>query len=877
MELSCSNVIDKLNKSIDNANTQLIHNMTDPTMLADFVCVKQSVQYDEYSNTLKRDWENIINEFMEKNTKCDTSVDTFMAAYNKFFSVLNFANLFQNKSNKDISFENIFAEYIYNILTKPSTNKKFVFDTKPEVTIKNLAKVIAHKCGCQIFDLYPVIVDKYKDAYQVKLKDHSREEILNIIKNNFTYLKSTILNQAGGESIDTKQNIISQITTKLSSIYSFSIESELNNLIPDSLGSMKDFFIKVISAYYNNLHPIVWAQIFKQVTENIFVELPLTPNALFQFVSKHVLLNSGPFILKILQMIRPVLSPELATKYNLTKLRYPQLAHNEIDMILRQVIPDYDMYKILANKSASVGHVCIMYRVDKPDDIFVVKIIKPVSIAQTCWEYKTLHDVYDPASCEAAFVKNMLESNGKELNVHHEIDNINKGHEYYTESYSNIYGVNIDAHVTAIQVKEHVINPSCWYALAMTLAPGGPLSDLVENDKLDKDTKFRAKLHRCLDLLVYKFFLNIVKNGYYHGDLHAGNIFFSYEQNQMTLIDFGAVGEIDIYKNDESTNTLLDIVVMSIFYNYDGILDTMTKLLNGKCVDTQIDTTSVAYQNIKTKLQQYHLNNIRNNKVNIEKSLQYKEYIFGDTRIKQEQSELVIQPPTKRDTMHSIYEYLDEYPVTMKQEPIVDNEIPILEQMVGGVTDEISLEFVEMESDTETQQMGGDLFPELWTKKKQPSESAPIPIIEESSDRLPEFTERVGDIETPTFAKILEMIIKYYATSGINVAIKFSEFNEFQKAYALLLGVLTKVGYNSHRANWAIRDAIVNWKNIPELLHVGPVSHVLQKYWQESGEYTKYEESLKNEPHGGFNDDQYLAKYLKYKTKYLEMKKKLRK
>ena len=58
----------------------------------------------------------------------------------------------------------------------------------------------------------------------------------------------------------------------------------------------------------------------------------------------------------------------------------------------------------------------------------------------------------------------------------------------------------------------------------MTLAPGVPVADLVESDLLKTDTPYRAKLHRCFDLLVYKFFLTIAKTGFYHGDLHAGNV-----------------------------------------------------------------------------------------------------------------------------------------------------------------------------------------------------------------------------------------------------------------------------------------------------------------------------------------------------------------
>src|SRR5205085_3825111 len=126
-----------------------------------------------------------------------------------------------------------------------------------------------------------------------------------------------------------------------------------------------------------------------------------TPDEIFAFFSKCLLLNSGPFILKILQMIRPVLSDELKKKYNLTKLKYPVLTPEQADLVLNKVVYDWDMYEVLRPVSASVGHVCIVRRVDEPERKIIIKIIKPLAIAQSCWEYKTLYNVYgDDNPCE---------------------------------------------------------------------------------------------------------------------------------------------------------------------------------------------------------------------------------------------------------------------------------------------------------------------------------------------------------------------------------------------------------------------------------------------------------------------------------------------
>ena len=135
-----------------------------------------------------------------------------------------------------------------------------------------------------------------------------------------------------------KNAIIQDIATKLARVYDFSIEKELNNLIPDELGSMKSFFIQVISSYYEKLHPVVWCQILVAILKGWFVDLPFAPDETFAFISKSLLLNSGPFILKILQTIRPALSEELKNKYQLNNLIYPGIKSKPSYHVIKQNI-----------------------------------------------------------------------------------------------------------------------------------------------------------------------------------------------------------------------------------------------------------------------------------------------------------------------------------------------------------------------------------------------------------------------------------------------------------------------------------------------------------------------------------------------------------
>ena len=157
-------------------------------------------------------------------------------------------------------------------------------------------------------------------------------------------------------------------------------------------------------------------------------------------------------------------------------------------------------------------------------------------------------------------------------------------------------------------------------------------------------------------------------------------------------------------------------------------------------------------------------------------------------------------------------------------------------------------------------------------------------IVIENDKTLPEFTKVGNSHLMISFPQVLEKILKYYATSGINVPIKMSEFYEFQKAYALLLGVLASVGYHSYRSGIAIKKAIVNFENIGKITEVGTISNVVKAYWRESSEFKELKKAIcvmpRPQQKGGqidrslkqnkYTDPAYHC-YTKYKTKYLKL------
>ena len=484
MSVSCLNILDLLKKSIDHANLELIDNMTQPDMNYGYACIKPNLTYEYFFRCIKKHWETIINDFINQPGSCSTKLSDILGFYKyatpenishirSIFSGIDFTDEGVKSFNiQNINLDNVVLDVIATSLMHSGKDNTFVLKMNFVDSMTSLGQILVENCQCQIVDIYKFFVQKYGSKYQKKFAGKTKNEVIASLRSDYNDFKQAIIKLTSDDRDKTKINFMDGITNNLTGLYSFSIEGELGKLIPADLGSLKDFFIQVISRYYNNLHPIIWAQIFKGVVENIFIELPLTHSEFFSFFSKQLLLKSGPFILKILQMIRPFLSTELAKKYNLTKLTYPTLAPNQIDLMLKRVVYDWDMYQVLENFSASVGHVSKVMKVNDPANPFMIKMIKPLAIAQSCWEYKTLYNVFEEGTCEQTFIKNILESNGSELNVSNEIININQGYKHYTEKYSNIFPANIDVMLTTIQNIPGIIRSDCWYALTMTIAPG---------------------------------------------------------------------------------------------------------------------------------------------------------------------------------------------------------------------------------------------------------------------------------------------------------------------------------------------------------------------------------------------------------------------
>src|SRR5437870_1041586 len=70
MSITCLNIIQKLSNDVDKNNTKLVDHMTDQKMKYEYACIKPNVTYEYFYKCLKKDWEKIINEYVNQPTIC---------------------------------------------------------------------------------------------------------------------------------------------------------------------------------------------------------------------------------------------------------------------------------------------------------------------------------------------------------------------------------------------------------------------------------------------------------------------------------------------------------------------------------------------------------------------------------------------------------------------------------------------------------------------------------------------------------------------------------------------------------------------------------------------------------------------------------------
>ena len=184
----CLSLLENLKLSIKNANTQMIINMTNPDKEFSRVCVIPQIHYDTYYNTIKKEWEKLINDFINLPNKCTTNIQGLLFLY----EILN-------ESKIDLSVDDItkllngstevitpeIKDKLINSGMKIIKNKgenNFVMNTDVLKSLKSLVKILVEQCKCQTIDILTFILTKYKDKITKIYENLPQEEILKIFK-----------------------------------------------------------------------------------------------------------------------------------------------------------------------------------------------------------------------------------------------------------------------------------------------------------------------------------------------------------------------------------------------------------------------------------------------------------------------------------------------------------------------------------------------------------------------------------------------------------------------------------------------------------------------------------------------------------------------
>lgn len=778
--MDCLSALRQLSADVDETNLDLTKNVIriqNSEAELGQLCVTDGVTYQWYYETLAKKWSDTMESYLRENV-CEKQFSLKISRAGRFIT-----------GDVSDTLEDIILEEVADQIefSGPPT---FTVDPDLMVTLSNLTRILVTRCSCKLPELFRMYLGVYGDRWRKSFQGLTRPEIIQRLRNMYVAFKASLTEYAlGGFGVGNVYGLYKSLGAVGSNS---TVESELNKLIPSELGPMKDFFVTTISAYYADFHPIFWAQVLKSSIDRFVDEAPLLPSEWFAFLSKGLLLNSGPFILKILQAVRPVLTPELAAKYNLTKLSYPLMHPDQVQMVCRSCISEWENYQILANYSASVGHVVKAKHNDSQKPI-IIKIIKPLAAAQSCREFQELKSLFPRDSCEDKFVRGMLISNKEEMNVDNEIKNIDRAVLAYPTSYRDVFGLDCVANLDTVRVVRGVVDP-VWYCMAMTFAEGVPVSKLIEDDLLGGENNvFRATLHRSLDLLVYRFFQGILEHKFYHGDLHAGNIIFDCKTGKLTMIDFGAVGEMNLFSDDPDIEVIIQVAIMATFHNYVGILDLLSQTLNQKC---QSSSLQISYP--------------EPGKVDVKDGVSSQITGLVDTSspaYRKMQKKLLMLQRSK-----------------MGEDVAEKRRTQIMEQAIfsqDAIVKERTLPKPKKEN--------GD--PELgWFGALDTDGEADYCDPKRVIPGLP----KIPDSENPSSNEIMADIIKFFATNGVNVAVKFNEFYEFQKAYALLLGVLKDVGYSGYRTSTILSRVFSPANNLGQLTNLGSILKIGTFYLEQA-------------------------------------------
>lgn len=247
-----------------------------------------------------------------------------------------------------------------------------------------------------------------------------------------------------------------------------------------------------------------------------------------------VLQNSGPLSQKLFQLIgRESKSPEMAAVLDALQSSVQPIPREEIVAVIEsrtgKKMDELFAYFSEPINSGTIGQIHFA-RPHGSDEEVAVKVRRPGVKEALAEEITALGKVSEGTPNER-FVQKADNAVSRELNFLVEAKNLRDGEVYISEK----NGIGIAHLVNDFEVYEDF--------LVMKKAPGKKINKLVSIPEL-------LKRGEAMSSLLEKWTRQAVfQDGFFHGDLHPGNLFLDTEAKnrvgyQLTLLDFGNAGRI---------------------------------------------------------------------------------------------------------------------------------------------------------------------------------------------------------------------------------------------------------------------------------------------------------------------------------------------
>jgi predicted unusual protein kinase regulating ubiquinone biosynthesis (AarF/ABC1/UbiB family) len=271
-------------------------------------------------------------------------------------------------------------------------------------------------------------------------------------------------------------------------------------------------------------------------TKIIAAVLRLKPDASPTMQASEVLQNSGPISQKLFQLIgRESNSPEMAKVLEALQANIQPVPRDEIVSVVESRTGK-QMSEIFSDfsepvSSGTVGQVHYAVAKDTGEEV-AVNVRRPGAMKAYQAEVSALKAVTRGTPSEK-FVEKVEVAVGRELNFLQEALNLRSGEVYISEK----KGISLAKIVDKFQPYEDF--------LVMKKAEGTKINKFVTQKELLKRGEAMSSLLETWTRQA------VFRDGFFHGDLHPGNLFFepnagSSKGYRLTILDFGNAGRISL-------------------------------------------------------------------------------------------------------------------------------------------------------------------------------------------------------------------------------------------------------------------------------------------------------------------------------------------